>query len=108
MARARANPHTRHWRGWYKLAIWLAIRRQQLMAEPLCRICKATGRIAAAVEVDHVIPHGGDWNSFIMGEKQSLCAECHWAKSARAHRKNQGHNADGTPVDLNHWWHQSR
>jgi 5-methylcytosine-specific restriction enzyme A len=60
MAHPRANPHTRHWRGWYKLAIWHSTRRQQLQREPLCRICKDAGRITAAVEVDHIIEHGGD------------------------------------------------
>jgi hypothetical protein len=70
MAHPRANPHTRHWRGWYKLAIWHSTRRQQLQREPLCRICKDAGRITAAVEVDHIIEHGGDKTTMLIVEHE--------------------------------------
>jgi 5-methylcytosine-specific restriction enzyme A len=88
------------------MAIWHSIRRQQLLQEPLCRICQAAGRITAAVEVDHVREHHGDWNSFILGDKQSLCAECHRAKSARVHRKSGGFDANGRPLGPDHPWNR--
>jgi hypothetical protein len=106
VARPSANPHNRHWRTWYSMAIWYSIRRQQLLAEPLCRICKTAGRSTIATEVDHVIEHGGDWNAFILGEKQSLCSACHQAKSAQVHRKSQGFDADGEPLDPDHPWNR--
>ena len=107
MPRPRANPHNRHWRTWYSMAIWHSIRRQQLQREPLCRACKAAGRITPAVEVDHVVEHGGDWNVFVTGELQILCSECHRAKSTQAHRKAQGFDASGTPLDPEHPWHKT-
>jgi 5-methylcytosine-specific restriction protein A len=103
VAPPRANPHDgRPWRSWYKLAIWLNIRRQQLLREPLCRTCRASGRNAAAHEVDHITPHRGDWNLFITGALQSLCSDCHRDRS----RKNLGHDETGTPLDPRHPWHK--
>lgn len=65
------------WRAWYKLAVWLERRADQLRREPLCRMCRKKGRITAATIADHVIPHKGDWVLFIAGELQSLCTNCH-------------------------------
>jgi hypothetical protein len=33
--------------------------------------------VRPATVVDHVTPHGGDWNKFLLGELQSLCEHCH-------------------------------
>ena len=40
---------------------WQRLRLAILQASPLCVNCEAKGRVAAAVEIDHVIPlaHGG-------------------------------------------------
>jgi len=54
----------------------LKLREQRLYAEPLCRDCKAEGRIRAASTPDHIIPlakGGTDTDDNI----RCLCAECH-------------------------------
>jgi 5-methylcytosine-specific restriction enzyme A len=107
MPRPRANPHKHHWRKWYDLTVWYSIRKQQLLREPLCRVCQSAGRVTAAVEVDHVVEHRGDWNSFLTGQLQSLCSECHRAKSARGLRKSKGFSADGSPLDPEHPWNKA-
>lgn len=37
-------------------AAWKKLRRLILAAEPLCRMCKAEGRITLAQVVDHIVP----------------------------------------------------
>ena len=108
MPRPRANPRKRRWRTWYSMAIWHSIRHQQLLREPLCRACSAAGRVKAATEVDHIIAHGGDWNAFLTGALQSLCGDCHRRKSSLAHRKSQGFDEHGEPLDPDHWWNNCR
>jgi 5-methylcytosine-specific restriction protein A len=49
--------------------------------EPLCRTCKAAGRVTLATEVDHIIPlfkGGPDTEDNL----QPLCFECHKIKTA--------------------------
>ena len=110
VSRPRRNPRApspRGWRDWYQLQIWRNIRAVHLRKEPLCRECLGRGEHTLASEVDHVTPHNGDWNQFILGAKQSLCSACHRAKSARAHRKSQGgFDEHGEPLNADHWWHQ--
>lgn len=61
---------------------WQRLRAMKLRDEPLCRACKAEGRIVAANEVDHRTPksQGGtdDWENL-----QSLCKSHHSEKTAR-------------------------
>lgn len=52
------------------------LRKRRLRNEPLCRICKAKGRITAATVPDHIKPlakGGEDVDSNI----RCLCAACH-------------------------------
>lgn len=66
----------------YDKQIWKKIRLRQLHDEPLCRICKEAGKYEQATEVDHIIPHKGDWFLFISkGNLQSLCSSCHSSKT---------------------------
>lgn len=61
---------------------WRAIRAAQLAREPLCRVCRAEGRLVPAVEVDHIRPRaqgGGD-------EPENLRSVC------------REHNPRGGPV----------
>ena len=61
---------------------WRKIRARQLMDEPLCRHCRANGRITAANEVDHI--DGDSTNNPSDGSNwQSLCKPCHSSKTAR-------------------------
>ncbi len=56
--------------------------REQVMARDLhlCVTCRAAGRIRQATEVDHITPvaKGGSDNP---ANLQSLCADCHQAKT---------------------------
>jgi 5-methylcytosine-specific restriction protein A len=61
---------------------WAKIREQVLREEPLCRPCRAAGRVAASTEVDHIQPleqGGADDRANLQG----ICAPCHRNKSAR-------------------------
>jgi len=65
-------------------ARWQRARAAYLQRHPLCVICRAVGRIVAATEVDHKIPHRGApklmWDE---GNWQALCKLCHSRKTAR-------------------------
>jgi predicted CXXCH cytochrome family protein len=81
MAAKRKNPQLSDSRRWYELERWRRLRRLQLKAEPLCRMCwERDGRVTIATVADHVEPHRGDWNKFLTGKLQSLCARCHNAE----------------------------
>ena len=64
---------------WYRKAV-----KMLLNDNPLCAECKHTGRIRPAAEVDHKIPHQGDWVLFIDRKNwQALCRSCHSKKTAK-------------------------
>lgn len=65
------------WRKWYQLKAWRDRRRVQLAAHPLCERCLSEAKIVPATVANHMQPHRGDWNLFISGPLQSLCAPCH-------------------------------
>src|SRR5262245_34375067 len=81
--RTQAEP----WRKWYHLARWrhpvYGLRTRALARDPICRECRADGRVVASTEVDHVTPHHGDprlfWN---LENLQGLCTTCHNRKTA--------------------------
>ena len=60
---------------------WQKIRREYLRLHPECEVCLRIGVHRAADVVDHVRPrtHGG---SDATSNLQSLCHDCHDAKSA--------------------------
>lgn len=54
--------------------------RRILSKEPLCRICKSKNLVAAAEEIDHVIPlHKGGLDH--ESNLQPLCRKCHDEKT---------------------------
>ncbi len=55
------------------------IRVHQLQLEPLCRMCRESGTITAATEVDH---RDGDPTNNAQENLQSLCKPCHSIKTA--------------------------
>jgi 5-methylcytosine-specific restriction enzyme A len=67
----------------YSSRRWRAVRMAHLQAEPLCRSCKAEGRVAAATIVDHVKPMKQGGAPFDDANLQGLCSPCHSAKSIR-------------------------
>lgn len=51
---------------WYGLPIWYNdLRPAQLLKEPFCRKCAKHGVRTKATDVDHIVPHGGDWELFV-------------------------------------------
>lgn len=57
------------------------LRRRRLADEPLCRDCKAKGRVRAADVVDHIKPlcQGGEDED---ANCRPLCVDCHLARTA--------------------------
>lgn len=91
----------------YDKRVWKRMSAAQLSREPLCRPCKAVGRITPATVADHVhaITKGGD----PYGALQSMCAACHAEKTARENgrpykRSRAGFDAQGNPLDRGHHW----
>lgn len=88
---AREKAHRRpHWnvQRWYYRVEWVhpvrGLRAQVLRENPLCVQCQAEGRVTVAVDVDHIIPHAGDWARFSdRGNLQGLCRAHHTQKSRR-------------------------
>lgn len=57
---------------------------QYIAANPLCAECARHGKVRAASDVDHIVPHKGDSDLFWDQDNwQSLCGLCHKAKSGR-------------------------
>jgi len=93
------------WDWFYSTTAWKRLRKQQLLAHPLCAIClESQGLPVPATVVDHVQPHGGDWTLFRLGKLQSLCKPCH--DSAKRVLELHGYSTqiglDGFPVDRQH------
>src|SRR5262249_32212531 len=95
---------TAPWHGFYTTAFWLRRRRLQLLHFPLCAMCQQRGITPPATVVDHVTPHRGSWDRFVLGDLQSLCKHCHdGAKHAldlRGYSLEVG--PDGWPTDGRH------
>jgi 5-methylcytosine-specific restriction protein A len=99
-----ANSPDRGHRDWYQLERWRKLAKAQLRREPLCARCLDAGRVTLAKVADHVVAHGGDWNRFLLGELQSLCASCH--SGAKQFEEVHGYyrdiGLDGFPLDPRH------
>ena len=91
----------------YRTARWGRIRKQRLLAHPLCKFCLDRGLVEPATLVDHIVPHQGDVNRFWLGPFQSLCKNCHDVSKREIEmygfRCDVG--LDGQPLDPNHPWY---
>lgn len=87
----RRSAEAADWHKWYTLPIWRELLRPaQLLREPFCRECAARSvrerrpellRVPAT-DVDHIIPHRGNWSLFTDTRNlQSLCHACHSRKT---------------------------
>jgi len=89
---------------WYMLAIWRKRRDYHLKENPLCRMCLEQNMVTPATEVDHIVPHRGNWNSFRLGAIQSLCSRHH--HGAKQREEIVGYSTqvgkDGIPLDPRH------
>lgn len=92
------------YRRWYWTPQWRQTRTAQLMAEPLCRLCQAKGRIVPATVCDHIEPHKGDEARFWNGPFQSLCETCHNGTKQQVERIGYCTEVglDGWPIDKAH------
>jgi hypothetical protein len=67
-------------------------------------MCLKEGKAMAAHVADHVVPHRGDWNKFVLGVLQSLCYTHH--NAVKKEQENRGYattiGIDGWPVDERH------
>lgn len=77
-------------RALYGTARWQRLRAHQLAHEPLCRACRAEGRVTPATVCDHVTPHRGDVALFWRGPFQSLCKPHHDGAKQREEQQGRG------------------
>jgi len=75
----RPNLETRRW---YRTPQWKALRARVIFeADYQCAGC---GRIVLALEVDHILRHGGVYARFWdRANLQALCRSCHQRKTQR-------------------------
>ena len=100
MTRRRwADKASRHERGYNSQ--WDRIRLQALKRDNhLCQPCLKAGRITEAREVDHIKPKANGGTD-AMVNLQSICRECHAAKTAQDEgwRRPRQVGLDGYPVE---------
>jgi 5-methylcytosine-specific restriction protein A len=62
---------------------WRKVRLAFLQSNPLCVRCQSEGRVKAATDVDHIVPHRGDQAMFWdVSNYQALCHSHHSEKTA--------------------------
>jgi len=91
----------------YRLNRWTKLRKQKLLADPLCWYCLQMGNVTVADTVDHIIPHKGDLELFFDWDNlRSSCKPCHNSAAALKDRLgfSPGCGLDGLPVDGGHRW----
>jgi 5-methylcytosine-specific restriction protein A len=96
---------SQHWTRWYSSARWQRMRKQQLAAEPLCRLCKLDDKIEPATVADHVERHFGDPEKFWRGKLQSVCRNCHEVRKKFVEARGYDREVDpetGWPKDARH------
>jgi hypothetical protein len=83
---------------------WRRIAKHQLRVQPLCEMCLRQGKVTAATCADHIEPHHGDPNKFILGALQSLCTACHSGRKQSIEKRgyDTAVGIDGWPLDPNH------
>ena len=89
---------------------WQKAREGFLRSHPLCVIHERSGKIAAAIVLDHIIAHKGDMALFWDKDNwQGLCKTCHDSVKKRLEMSGRvlGCDANGIPADPNHHWHTS-
>ena len=85
------------------------IRKRWFFEHPLCVHCELLGRVALAVELDHVVPlhkGGADDDS----NRQGLCKPCHATKTAEdmgyTQKPSGACDVNGWPTDPRHTWNK--
>ncbi len=93
LARRSARPPEPSFRSWYKRAHWSKVKAAFRSKYPeravICQHRDANGIQCArpATDIDHIVPHRGDWFLFCGGTDyanlQGLCLKHHSEKTAR-------------------------
>lgn len=74
---------------------WMTRRAKWLRDHPLCVVCQAQGYVQVAQELDHIVPLA-DGGADDESNYQSLCVECHKAKTASENSaRGRGHPKSG-------------
>jgi 5-methylcytosine-specific restriction enzyme A len=91
-------------RTWYQKNVWRRRAKAHLRLHPLCVYCERRGIVTPAELVDHIRPHGGDWDTFRLSPVQSLCWKCHSQEKRRLelHGYHDDIDANGWPTDPAH------
>lgn len=103
--RNQRSEEAKAWRHLYKTARWKALRLATLSREPLCRMCKESGRITVATVVDHNTPHKGDVTLFHDPDNLvPLCKPHHDSAKQSQERRGYSRAVDekGYPIDPRH------
>ncbi len=99
----------------YGTAAWKRLRRAHLRRFPFCTYCEATGLLAFANTVDHIVPISAGGPPLPGHDGlSSLCAPCHSRKTARGieagavrtRKPRKGCDAKGNPFDPAHPWNE--
>ena len=65
-------------------ARWAKVARNYLHFHPLCVACEKVGIVQQAEQVDHILPHRGDYDLFWDADNlQGLCRRCHAKKTRK-------------------------
>lgn len=87
--------------------LWRKFRLNYLENHPFCVICTKRGRLVAAIELDHIIPHKRNLKLFWdKNNLQGLCKVCHSQKTMN-NECIKGFGIDGFPLDLNHEFYRN-
>lgn len=87
---------------------WKKIRQMILARDNyMCVPCLDKDRLTPATEVDHILSKakGGDDDP---DNLQSICADCHTAKTTKENGANpdKGSDTTGQPIDPGHPWNE--
>ena len=89
------------WPELYNSTRWKKIRQIVLEKAPLCAVCRKSGRLTQAEDVDHIVAHQGDEHLFFDIENlQPICKTCHGSKTAQEVRQR---STDTSPTARDVW-----
>ncbi len=72
------------WRKWYRSARWYSIRDYHKAKHPWCVECQKGGQLVEWTQLDHIVPHRGDYELFwAASNRQGLCDLHHGQKTRR-------------------------
>lgn len=81
---------------------WRSLRIEKLRNNPLCELCKKTGKVIPATEVHHITPAesaiGGQQMRLLMFQYSNLMSLCHTCH-AEIHRKMFSHSKEAVKAN---------